>query len=84
VRAECPNPQPDCKYFASASGCFSDTHHIYGRPNNGKAKQFANLPDSKEQLCRQEHEEKHASNGVLPLPSMEVMKQAIARHKNGS
>lgn len=80
---ECLEPDPDCKYFSRApvpggnteNGCFSDKHHTYGRPPSGTARKFA-LRQT-EQLCRQEHEEIHAVEGVVELPSLEVMRQAI-------
>lgn len=76
---ECPNPLPECKY---APDCFSDLHHVYGRPRNGVGKQFANLPENKEQLCRREHDEINATYVHLPLPSLDVMREAI-RRSNG-
>lgn len=77
---ECPNPRPDCKY---APDCFSDKHHIYGRPPKGIARRFSLLPENTVQLCRVEHEEVHATEGVLPLPDIETMKQII-RGNNGT
>lgn len=78
MRGECPSADEDCKY---SPDCFTDTHHVYGRPKSGIAKRFANLPESKIDLCRNEHEELHATIGVEDLPSIDIMKQAIAEHR---
>ena len=77
-REDCPVESPDCKYYPD---CFSDAHHLYGRPKTQIAKRFARLPDNVVQLCRIEHEETHATEGVLELPDVEVMKQAIAEER---
>lgn len=77
MKEDCPNPQEDCKYYPA---CFADQHHIYGRAKNhvGKiARKFAELPQNKEQLCRIVHEELHATEGVLPLPDVGEMQEAI-------
>lgn len=76
ARGECPSPQPDCKY---APDCFSDIDHIYGRPKSGVAKQFSRLPENLRQICRREHDEINATYVHLPLPSLDVMKEAIRR-----
>lgn len=78
---ECPDPQPDCKYFDSPEGCFSDRHHIYGRPKSGISKAFGRLACNVSLLCRREHEEIHATEGVLPLPDIETMKRVIAEER---
>lgn len=89
---ECYNANPECKYFNRESreggnvenGCFSDTDHIYGRARKlGKwARKFANLPENKRQICRDEHDEINADFVHLELPSLEVMKLVIERYKN--
>jgi len=81
-KEQCPNPQPDCKY---SPRCFSDTHHIYGRGRGmGKiATTFCELPENKQQICRQEHDEINATYVHLPLPDLDFMKDAIERFRNG-
>lgn len=81
MRGECPDPKPECKYFPD---CFSDTDHIYGRAKGlGRiARQFTELPECKRQICRQEHDEINATYVHLPLPSLDVMKEALNRNRN--
>lgn len=74
---ECPNPQPDCKYFER--GCFSDTDHIVPRrlaTTVLSSIYIIDLPSNREQLCRKIHEEKTA-RGDEPLPSVEEMREAL-------
>lgn len=69
-------PDPDCKY---APDCFSDSHHVYGRPPSGIARRFA-MPEV-EQLCRAEHDNIHHTIGVEDLPSLQTMKGIIDERK---
>ena len=80
ARRDCPKENPECKYYDSPTGCFSDLDHIYGRARGlGRvARRFANLPENKRQICRAEHDEINATYVHLPLPSSDVMKQALA------
>ena len=80
LRGECDENYHNCPYQERPDGCYSDTHHLYGRAKNhiGKiARKFAELPDNKGQMCRFDHEQLHHVQGVLPLPDIEVMKEAI-------
>jgi len=79
MKGICPNETPECKYFATDGGCYSDAHHTFGRFKTGIAKEFANLAINKVQICRAEHDEIHATGGVLPLPSVAVMKQIMGK-----
>ena len=82
MKGECPNPRPDCKY-AELGGCFSDTHHLfyprrdYRRPTE---RDFRELPENKEQLCRAEHDERHATELPPEKPSRVEMLGAIATY----
>lgn len=82
ARGECPNPDPECKYYPD---CFSDTDHIYGRARGlGRiARRFTQLPENKRQICRREHDEINATYVHLPLPSLDVMKEAMRRARYG-
>jgi len=83
MRGECPNPQPDCKY--AGQGCFSDTHHLQWPSTLYKdalGKTFRELPVNKEQLCRQEHDERH-QDSPPPRPPREIMTAAIAEYVMG-
>jgi hypothetical protein len=79
-RAECPNPQPDCKYSPE---CFADTDHIVPRRLSKGAsaliKLYINHPVNKQQLCRRLHDEKTRS-GDEPLPPEQEMFGAIESH----
>lgn len=79
MKESCESENPDCKYFPD---CFSDAHHLYGRPKSGTAKKFARLACNTVQLCRAEHDELHATEGVLPLPDLQTMKNALSRRPN--
>lgn len=81
MKRECPNPQPECKYFDTRGGCFADRHHIYGRPKTGIAKNFGRLAVNVEIICRRQHEDLHAEVGVLPLPDVDTMKRVIAENR---
>lgn len=62
---------------------FSDVHHRYWEAKNyasGVAKVFRELPENKVQLCRNEHNEIHATTSPPERPSRAFMIQAIARH----
>lgn len=77
-RGECPNPQPDCKY---AGDCFSDVHHLmYPRKDYIRQpyKDFRELPENKERLCRREHDEIHATELPPERPPIEVVIAALA------
>lgn len=73
-------------------GCFSDRDHIIpqylGRQATGKLRrilrQFIQLPENSQQLCRWEHDEKSVHELVEPpsIPSIEIMKMAIIEERN--
>lgn len=83
---ECPNPNPECKYYSrepviegSDSGCYSDSHHIYprGEFKFGMARDFARLGENVIQLCREAHDNIHIEGEVPPLPPREVMAERL-------
>ena len=82
MKGECPNPRPDCKY-AELGGCFSDTHHLFypRRSYRSRVEQdFRELPENKVQICREEHDERHATEPIPKKPSREVMLGMIATY----
>lgn len=83
ARGECPDPQPDCKYYPD---CFSDKDHIYGRARGlGRiARRFAMLPENTRQICRNEHDEINATYVHLPLPDLDIMKTVLESHRRGT
>lgn len=82
MKGECPNPRPDCKY-AELGGCFSDTHHLFFPRRNYTSKvdrEFRELPINKEQLCRAEHDERHATEPLPDKPTRDKMLGIIATY----
>lgn len=80
TRGECPSPQDDCPYM-ERGGCFSDEHHLYFPRVDYRdimGSEFRNLPENKEQICRWEHEERHATQDPPERPPREVMLGALA------
>jgi hypothetical protein len=62
---------------------FSDQHHQWwpaAQYAGGIAKVFRELPEYKEQRCRNEHQELHATQAPPIKPERAFMIQAIARH----
>lgn len=81
-RGECPFPDPECKY-ADIGGCFSDVHHLYypaGQYKTKVEKEFRELPTHKTQICRQSHDERHATETPPTKPSRDEMLRAIASY----
>lgn len=79
-RGPCPFESPDCKYFDSPTGCFSDTHHLqYPRADyrSKLEKQFRELPENKVDICRDMHDECHAFEDLPLKPSLEVMRHTV-------
>lgn len=80
-RGECPDPVPECQYFNTDAGCFSDTDHLYSPAYRYKTlieKTFRELPSNKQQICRRLHDLKNATEPHPEKPSREFMCQAIA------
>lgn len=86
---ECPEPQDDCKF---APDCFSDIDHLIPQrlAETALEKQYINLPEFKERICRRLHEERnarHASGDESDIPEMpdtEIMaRRVIHAHKLG-
>jgi hypothetical protein len=80
MKGECPSPRPDCKY-ADGGGCFSDTHHLFYPRRDYRTRverEFRELPVNKEQICRSEHDERHAVEPVPQKPTKQEMLGAIA------
>ena len=82
MRDWCQKENPDCKYFSTGVGCFSDTHHEWWPKsdyNSYAEKTFRDLAENKEQLCRQEHDDLHAEEDPPPKPPIDFMWAAIHR-----
>lgn len=79
VHNECPEPQPECKYFTT--GCFADIDHVYFPAcdyTTPVEKRFRQLPVNKRVLCRMLHEARHATESPPLKPSREFMLGVIA------
>jgi hypothetical protein len=78
MKGECPNNNTDCPYYET--GCFSDTHHQMWPSDQfitPVERLFRELPENKEQLCRLEHDEIHATQEPPAKPRRTEMIQAI-------
>ena len=91
----CPNACPECPLYRrrtpkplrgeQSHGCYADTDHIIprfmGKSASSLVKAYIHSPTNKQQLCRNEHNEKSREDLVnLPeLPSRDFMVAAIMR-----
>lgn len=69
------DPDRECRYRDTAE-CYIDEHHLYWprrsyRDSVGRA--FRNHPDNKVDLCRQVHQDIHATQGPPKKPKRTVM-----------
>lgn len=79
ARENCPNPRPDCKY--AKDGCFSDEHHLFWPKNQYTSKLeklYRELPEHKVQICRAEHDERHATERPPKKPPVETIIAALS------
>lgn len=80
ARRPCPNPEEACPYFTDRGSCFSDNHHLYWPRvdyRRGLEREFRELPENKQQLCRWEHDEIHATQEPPAKPSLEIIRRAL-------
>ncbi len=80
-RIPCRNENPGCPYYES--GCYEDIHHTYYprcQYKSGVDKEFRELPQNKQYLCRQEHDELHATQLPPIKPSHTEMLAALGNH----
>lgn len=71
-------PSPDCPNFTS--GCFEDTHHAYWPKTEYRTKlerTFRNLEVNKEEMCRAQHAELHATEQPPEKPTWDFMAGAV-------
>ena len=77
MRGECNEQRPDCIY---APDCWSNTHHKYWPAHKYRKnipREFRELPENKEQMCRYAHYILHLEQDAPPMPSIQEMKVAI-------
>lgn len=70
-------PNPECKY---AGRCFEDIDHIYWPAKDYTTpveKEFRELPENKQLICRVLHEQRHATEQPPLKPDRETMLLAI-------
>jgi hypothetical protein len=78
-RRPCSN-QDSCPLFQSRSSCFEDVHHLFYPANQyrtGVAKEFRELDENKVRICRQEHNDTHATELPPEKPELDDMRDAI-------
>ena len=79
MRGECT---PEQKMECPLAHHFTDEHHLYFPRSDYKQpveKSFRNLPDNTVQLCRNEHNELHATEEPPEKPSIQYMAESILR-----
>lgn len=79
MRTPCNENRESCPY--QYSGCFEDTHHrFYPKSSYTTAAErtFRELPENKEQLCRDLHDDLHATQEPPDKPSHAEMLSQIA------
>lgn len=79
MKGECPLT-PSEKRSCRQRKPYSDTHHTYyprNIYNTAIEKAFRELPDNKEQLCRCEHSDIHATELPPEKPSVSEMRAAL-------
>lgn len=78
TRGECtPEQIAECPLYVH----FTDTHHLYHPASNYRTKiekKYRELPSHKVQLCRNEHNEIHATQEAPTKPDRNEMLRAIA------
>lgn len=79
---QCPRANaPDCPY-RSQVGCESNKHHQYWPRRDYKTsleKEFRELPENKEQICKWLHQLIHENSEPPEKPNVQDMIRAIAQ-----
>lgn len=69
----------ECKY-RDTTGCYIDEHHLFWprrKYRDKTSRDFKNLPDNKVDLCRQVHDDIHATEQPPKKPSRNEMLGAL-------
>jgi len=77
------NPSQDCKFFPN---CFTDIHHIYYPKSlyrTNAEKQFRTLAGNIMRICREQHNDLHATERPPEKPSREVIFNVIKEAQGG-
>lgn len=80
----CPFANEACPQSKNKRGCYQDTHHESWPARNYRSdveQSFRELPENKIELCRQVHNDLHATEPIPIKPSVEVMRHAIAESR---
>lgn len=80
MRKGCPTPDSSCPL----KKCFGDVHHEYYPSSQYRRpieKEFRNLPENKEFICRAVHNEIHATQQAPDKPTLDFMREAIRRSR---
>ena len=81
MRENCPIAHEGCKYHPN---CFADTDHYYYPKSDYKTpleKEFRELPENKQQICREMHDLRHITETPPPKPDLNFMREAIRRYR---
>lgn len=73
------DPDRECRY-RDTTGCYIDEHHLFWPRRNYKdsvGRAFRNLPENKVDLCRQVHQDKHATEQPPKKPKRSQMLEAL-------
>lgn len=79
MKSECPFANDGCRY---APDCYADTDHYYWPGYDYKTRverDFRELPENKDQLCRDLHDQRHATEEPPDKPTRDFMVQALKR-----
>lgn len=75
-------PEVECR-LRDTIGCFEDVHHEFYPRHDYRTqieKAFRELPENKQRMCRQQHNDIHATGDIPEKPSIEEMRLAILEH----
>lgn len=81
MKRPCENASEACRYYET--GCYADVHHVWWPRRKYRSqveRQFRELPENKEVLCREAHDDLHATTRPPVKPPREVMIRAIGQH----
>lgn len=74
------DPDRECK-LRETIGCFEDVHHKQWPRRAYRSiieKAFRELEENKVRICRDEHNERHATESPPDMPSHQYMRQRVA------
>lgn len=73
-----------CPVYRAVGECYEDEHHLFypaKRYKGALKKEFRNLEDNKVLECRMLHQMEHALQPTVPMPSLDVMREAVRQER---